>query len=137
MAAVAIEKANYSRVSNKRGGTIINFHEIFHPTRSYSIPYVYSFHEKIPPITIISYHVLFPTKISSNITQGLQHFFLFSVIATEYLYNNFPKGGKFTVNPLQWHILFDRSPLCTTLYQYYRGNFHAILFFHPTRLLIL
>ena len=31
----------YSRVSNKRGGTIINFHEIFHPTRSYSIPYVY------------------------------------------------------------------------------------------------
>ena len=81
--------------------------------------------------------MLFPTKISSNITQGLQHFFLFSVIATEYLYNDFPKGGKFTVNPLQWHILFDRSPLCTTLYQYYRENFHAILFFHPTQLLIL
>ena len=69
---------------------------------------------------IIPYHVLFPTKISPDQT------------------HNFLKGGgKFTKNPFQCDILVHRNQLYTTLYQYYRENFHAILFFHPTRLLIL
>ena len=31
----------YSRLSNKRGGMLINSTKIFHPTCSYSIPYDY------------------------------------------------------------------------------------------------
>ena len=79
--------------------------------------------------------MLFSTKISSNITQDLQHFFLFSVIATEYLYNDFPKGGMFTVNSLQWDILEIHYTL-PILYQYYRENFHAILFIFPANTII-
>ena len=52
----------YSRVSNKRGGTLINFSKIFHPTHPYSIPYVYQFNEKFPTNTLIP-HVCFSYSI--------------------------------------------------------------------------
>ena len=61
-------KINYSRESNKHGGTLINFYTFFQPTHSYSIPYVYQFQEKFWPNTLISFHTKYDLwKISPNI----------------------------------------------------------------------
>ena len=43
---------DYSRVPNKRRGTLINFLTNFQPLCPYSIPYIYWFHQKVHPISL-------------------------------------------------------------------------------------